>query len=69
MVKDGKIDLDKKISLHNHPALYAELKKIEEKQRQRLLEYWWIGYQVISESMRHSYSKTLVDTYAMFGYA
>ena len=69
MVKDGKIDLDKKISLHNHPALYAELKKIEDKQWQRLLDYWWIGYQVITESMRHSYSKTLVDTYAMFGYA
>lgn len=69
MVKDGKIDLDKKISLHNHPALYAELKKIEDKQWQRLLDYWWIGCQVITESMRHSYSKTLIDTYSMFGYA
>lgn len=43
LVKDGKIDLDKKIDLANHPALLTTLKQIEQRQIQRFAEYTWLG--------------------------
>lgn len=43
LVKDGKIDLDKKIDLANHPALLTTLKQIEQRQIHRFAEYTWLG--------------------------
>lgn len=68
LVKDGKIDLDKKIDLYNNPALLTALKRIEAEQLKRFTEYCWIGAQVIGESLMRAYSTTLLDTYQMFNY-
>lgn len=68
LADDGKINLDKKIDLYNNPALYTALKRIEAKQLQRFTEYWWIGYQVIGESLVRAYSTTTSQTYQMFNY-
>lgn len=68
LVKDGKLDLNQKISLTNNPSLYTALKQIEAKQLQRFTDYMWIAYQVISESLERSYRTTLATTYQMFNY-
>lgn len=68
LVNDGKINLDKKIDLYNNPALLTALKRIEAKCLQKLVEYCWIGYQVIGESLVRAYSTTLAETYLMFNY-
>ena len=66
MVKDGKFDWNKKIDLYNHPALYQALKDVEREQLHRFTEYTWMGDQVIAESMKHSYQKTLLQTYTIY---
>lgn len=66
--KNGKIKLDQKFNLHNNPAVYTALKHIEQKELAKLTEYYWIGYQVITESLTRSYQNTLEKTYAMFNY-
>ena len=68
LADDGKINLDKKIDLYNNPALLTALKRIESEQLKKLTEYYWIGYQVIGESLVRSYKTTLETTYAMFNY-
>ena len=68
LVKDGKIDLDKKINLNNNPAILGALKRIEQQQLRRFTDYIWMGSQVIGESMKRSYVNTLNATYEMFGY-
>ena len=68
LVKDGKLDLNETINLMNNPSTYLALKQIEAKQLERFTEYMWIGYQVITESLIHSYKTTLSKTYAMFDY-
>lgn len=68
LADDGKISLDKKIDLYNNPALLTALKRIEAEQLKKLTEYYWIGYQVIGESLVRSYKTTLETTYAMFNY-
>lgn len=68
LADDGKINLDKKIDLYNNPALLTALKRIEAEQLKRLTEYYWIGSQVIGESLVRSYKTTLETTYAMFNY-
>lgn len=68
MIRDGKIDLDKKVNLHNRPAIYTALKRIEQKEWNKLMEYTWIGMQVISESMAQTYQQTMAKTFEMFNY-
>ena len=68
MVKDGKIDLQHKINLHNNPTILAALKRIEQQQLRKFTDYIWMGSQVIGESMKRSYVDTLNTTYQMFNY-
>jgi len=41
--KSGRIDLNKKIRLGDHPAIYKALKDIENQQWHRFTEWCWIG--------------------------
>lgn len=66
MQKSGKIDLNKKIRLRDHPAIYKALKEIEYKQWRDFTEWSWIGYQVITESLMRSYRETIIWTYDTF---
>ena len=43
LIKRGKLDLDAKINLANHPDLYRALKEIERDKLNKLTEYYWIG--------------------------
>ena len=66
MEKSGKIDLEKKIRLGEHPAIYQALKEIERQEWREFTEWCWIGYQVITESLMRTYRETLVWTYDTF---
>lgn len=68
MIKDGKIDLSKKIDLNNNPTILFALKRIEQRCLQKFTDYIWIGSQVIGESMKRTYRDTLSATYQMFNY-
>ena len=68
MIRNGKIDLSKKVNLHNRPAIYTALKRIEQKEWDKLMEYTWIAMQVITESMTQTYQQTMAQTFAMFNY-
>lgn len=64
--KSGRIDLEKKIRLGDHPAIYKALKDIEYKEWRDFTEWCWIGYQVITESLMRTYRETLIWTYDTF---
>ena len=64
--KSGKIDLEKKIRLGDHPAIYKALKDIEYKEWRDFTEWCWIGCQVITESLMRTYRETLIWTYNTF---
>ena len=64
--KSGKIDLEKKIRLGDHPAIYQALKEIERKEWRDFTEWCWIGYQVITDSLKDTYRNTLIWTYDTF---
>ena len=66
--KNGKIDLSKPFDLRRNSNVYQALKRYETLQLRRLTEYYWIGYQVIKESLTRSCLQTLNTTYQMFGY-
>lgn len=66
LIKRGKLDLDAKINLANHPDLYRALKEIEREKLNKLTEYYWIGAQVIGESMTRSYKETMLQTYVIY---
>lgn len=66
LIKRGKLDLDAKINLANHPDLYRALKEIERDKLHKLTEYYWIGAQVIEESMKRSYKETMLQTYVIY---
>lgn len=66
--KNGKIDLSKPFDLRRNSNVYQALKRYETLQLRRLTEYYWIGYQVIKDSLTRSCLQTLNTTYAMFGY-
>ena len=68
LAKDGKIDLEETINLHNTPSLYGLLKQIEYEQLRRFTEYIWIGTQIIEESLIQSYKNTITTTYNIFNY-
>lgn len=66
--KSGKIDLSKPFDLRRNSSVYQALKRYETIQLRRLTEYYWIGYQVIKDSLTRTCIQTLNDTYAMFNY-
>lgn len=66
--KNGKIDLSKPFDLRRNSNVYQALKRYETLQLRRLTEYYWIGYQVVKDSLTRSCLQTLNTTYAMFGY-
>ena len=66
--KSGTLNLSNSFNLLHNPNAYRALKRIEQIQLRKLTEYYWIGYQVITESLTHSYLTTLNTTYDMFGY-
>lgn len=66
LIKKGKLDLDAKINLANHPDLYRALKEIERDKLNKLTEYYWIGAQIIGESMKRSYKETMLQTYVIY---
>ena len=66
MEKQGRIDLDKKIRLGDHPVLYKALKEIENREWREFTEWCWIGLQVLTESLTDTYRNTLLWTYDTF---
>lgn len=66
--KNGKIDLSKPFDLRRNSNVYQALKRYETLQLRRLTEYYWIGSQVVKDSLTRSCLQTLNTTYAMFGY-
>jgi hypothetical protein len=44
-----------KIDISKYPAIRLALVEAERKQHWRLLEYFWIGYNVITESLAETY--------------
>lgn len=66
--KNGKIDLSKPFDLRRNSNVYQALKRYETLQLRRLTEYYWIGYQVVKDSLTRSCLQTLNTTYQIFGY-
>lgn len=56
-----------KIDLSRYPAIQMALVEAERKQHWRLLEYFWIGYNVITESLIETYKQSSADAYALMG--
>lgn len=52
-----------KIDISKYPAIRLALVEAERKQHWRLLEYFWIGYNVITESLAETYKQASKDTY------
>ena len=66
--KNGKIDLEQPFDLRRNSSVYEALKRLETIQLRRLTEYYWIGAQVIKDSMTRSYLNTTVKTFEIFNY-
>lgn len=60
------IDLNQKINIRDYPALFSAVKQIENKEWERLTEWYWIGYNVMTESLARTYDNTLEMTYELF---
>ena len=58
-------DPDAQIDISKYPAIRMALVEVERRQHWRLLEYYWIGYNVITESLVSTYQKASKDTYAI----
>jgi len=41
--KDGKIRLDEKIRLRDHPGLFAIVKDIEQREWRKFVDWAWMG--------------------------
>lgn len=66
LAKQGKLDLDSKVNLANHPNLFRALKEIERQSLQKLTEYYWIGQQIMEETMAKTYREATLQTYAIY---
>ena len=66
--KSGKIDLSEPFDLRRNPNVYQALKRYETIQLRRLTDYYWIGHQVIKESLTRTCLDTLNTTYNIFHY-
>lgn len=56
-----------KVDLSKFPAIRMALVEAERRQHWRLLEYFWIGYNVITESLIETYQQSSADAYALMG--
>lgn len=56
-----------KIDISRYPAIQMALVEAERKQHWRLLEYFWIGYNVITDSLVETYKQSSADAYALMG--
>ena len=54
-----------KIDISRYPAIQMALVEAERKQHWRLLEYFWIGYNVITDSLIETYQQSSRDAYAL----
>ena len=52
-----------KIDLSHYPAIRLTLQEIERSQHWRLMEYYWIGYNVVKDSLVSTYQKSSRDAY------
>lgn len=66
--KSGKIDLSKPFDLRRNSNVYQALKRYETIQLRRLTDYYWIGHQVIKDSLTRTCLETLNTTYTIFHY-
>lgn len=66
--KSGKIDLSKPFDLHRNANVYQALKRVETIQLRRMVDYYWVGFQVMKDSLTRSYLNTTQTTYQMFNY-
>lgn len=55
------------IDLSRYPAIRTAMLEAQQKQHWRLLEYYWIGYNVITESLIETYQQSSADAYALMG--
>ena len=66
--KSGKIDLSKPFDLRRNSNVYQALKRYETIQLRRLTDYYWMGHQVIKDSLTRTCLETLNTTYTIFHY-
>lgn len=56
--KKGIINKEGQVLLSNTPALFKVLREIERKEFYKAIEFYWIGYNVITESLLQSAQNT-----------
>lgn len=61
------VDPHMEIDLSRYPAIRMALAEAERRQHWRLLEYFWIGYNVITDSLVETYQQSSADAYALMG--
>lgn len=68
--KDGRIYLDKEVPIRNYPNIYKELKEIERREWDNLMERAWIWMMASTEeAMKRSYKETYIFTIQLFSSA
>lgn len=65
--KNGKIDLQQKIDLSNHPDILFLIKQLENSIIEALNEYAWVAMSASGESLTQSYVKTVKTTQEILG--
>lgn len=60
-------DPHQKIDLNKYPALRLAVEEAERKHRQAVLDYYYIAYNVITESMKTTYKDTSANIYKFMG--
>ena len=60
-------DPHQKIDLNKYPALRLAVEEAERKHRQAVLDYYYIAYNVITESMKTTYKDTSKNIYKFMG--
>ena len=65
--KDGKIQMDKEVPIRNYPHIYEEVKKVEKREWDNLMERAWIWMMASTEeAMKRSYKDTYIFTVQLF---
>ena len=60
-------DPHQKIDLNKYPALRLAIEEAERKYRWAVLDYYYIAYNVITESMKTTYKNTSANIYRFMG--
>lgn len=67
LTKSGRLDLQKEVPLRNYPNIYRELKQIEKKEWDNLMERAWIWMMASTEeSLKRSFKETYIFTAQLF---